>query len=260
LNQFDLHRIIGEEIFVVNEQKNGGVRLSYSECAKIQDIDRRKFLFILALNWLVARFVKLNDDKEIEYSQSALFRRIKRKEELLCGRLSVVQLQLTEDQKKLQNLQKQFVRLYGVGLPAESDWGKRYSIHDYATYFFPVDRKSLEKVIPHCHFVSIMKNLSLPADAVQRAVTFTSSQAASSSTKRKIATSDDENGSEDDEVEDMTNQKLQSKGINSVKRQKTKISGGEKASAARKKKRRRREGRRGRRERRERRRGRRRGK
>ena len=78
LNQLNLHRITGEEIFVVNEQKNGGVR-----------------------------FVKLNDDKAIEYSQSALFRRIKSKEELLCGRLTVVvQLQLTEDQKKLQNLQK----------------------------------------------------------------------------------------------------------------------------------------------------------
>ena len=73
LNQFDLHRITGEETFVVNDQKNGGTRLSHSECAKIQDIDRRRFLFILALNWLVARFVKLNDDKEIEYSQSALF-------------------------------------------------------------------------------------------------------------------------------------------------------------------------------------------
>jgi hypothetical protein len=106
LNKFDLHRITGEENFVVNAQKNGGVRLSYSECAKIQDIDRRKFLFILALNWLVARFVKLNDDKEIEYSQSTLFRRIKRKEELLCGRLPVVQLQLTEDQTKLQVLKK----------------------------------------------------------------------------------------------------------------------------------------------------------
>ena len=30
------------------------------------------------INWLVARFVKLNVDKEIEYSQSALFRRIKK--------------------------------------------------------------------------------------------------------------------------------------------------------------------------------------
>ena len=239
LNQFDLHRITGEETFVVNDQKNGGTRLSHSECAKIQDIDRRRFLFILALNWLVARFVKLNDDKEIEYSQSALFRRIKRKEELLCGRLSVVQLQLTEDQKKLQNLQKQFVRRYGVGLPAESDWGKRYSIHDYATYFFPVDRKSLEKVDPKCLFISIMMRLSLPEDAVpllpgkQIAATSTSSEAASRASKRHITTSDDENGSEDDEVEDMTNQKLQSKGINSVKRQKTKTSDGEKASAAR---------------------------
>ena len=213
LNQFDLHRITGEETFVVNDQKNGGTRLSHSECAKIQDIDRRRFLFILALNWLVARFVKLNDDKEIEYSQSALFRRIKRKEELLCGRLSVVQLPLTEDQKKLQNLQKQFVRRYGVGLPAESDWGKRYSIHDYATYFFPVDRKLLEKVDPKCLFIVIMMKLSLPVDAVtffssgnreqlslppkpgkQRAVTFTSSEAGSSTSKRQIATSDDEIG------------------------------------------------------------------
>ena len=111
--------------------------------------------------------------------------------------------------------------------------GKRYSIHDYATYFFSVDRKSLEKVIPHCLFISI---ISLPADAVQREVTLTSSQAASSSIKRTIATSDDKNGREDDEVEDMTNQKLQSKGINSVKRQKTKTSDGEKAPAAREKK------------------------
>ena len=123
LNKFDLHRLTGEEIFVVTENKKG-VRLSFQACTEIQDIDRRKFLFILALNWLVARFVKINDDQEIEYSQSALFRRIKSKEDLLCLRLNVVQVQLTEDQKKLQNLQKQFVKRYGVGLPVESVWEK----------------------------------------------------------------------------------------------------------------------------------------
>ncbi len=58
---------------------------------------------------------------------------------------------------------------------------------------------------------------------------------ASSTSKRQIATSDDENRSEDDKVENMTNQKLQSKGINSVKRQKTKTSDGGKASAPEKK-------------------------
>ena len=94
LNKFDLHRLTGEEVFVVADNKEGskkkGVRLSYQACTAIQNIDRRKFLFILALNWLVARFVKINDDPEIEYSQSALFRRIKSKEELLCGRLTIV--------------------------------------------------------------------------------------------------------------------------------------------------------------------------
>ena len=110
LNLFDLHRITGEEIFVVNDDKKV-IRLSYQACTKIQDIDRR-------------RFVKLNDDEEIEYSQSALFRRIKNKEEMLCGRLTVVQLQLTEDQKKLQILQKQFVKQFGVGLPVGSVWEK----------------------------------------------------------------------------------------------------------------------------------------
>jgi hypothetical protein len=94
LNKFDLHRLTGKEIFVVTDDSKR-VRLSYQACAAIQDIHRRKFLFILALNWLVARFVKLNDDKEIEYSQQALFLRIKSKEELLCSRLTVVQLQLT---------------------------------------------------------------------------------------------------------------------------------------------------------------------
>ena len=152
LNKFDLHRITGEEVFVVADNKEGsrkkGVRLSYQACTEIQDIDRRKFLFILALNWLVARFVKLNDDKEIEYSQNALFRRIKSKEELLCGRLSVVQLQLTEDQTKLQELQRKFVRQFGVGLPAESVWEKRYSIREYAECLYPVDRTTLEKVDP----------------------------------------------------------------------------------------------------------------
>ena len=79
LNNFDLHRLTGKEIFVVTDDIKR-VRLSYQACAAIQDIHRRKFLFILALNWLVARFIKLNDDQEIEYSQSALFRRIKSKE------------------------------------------------------------------------------------------------------------------------------------------------------------------------------------
>ena len=72
LNKFDLHRLTGKELFVVADNKEGsrkkGVRLSYQACTEIQDIDRRKFLFILALNWLVARFVKINDDPEIEYS------------------------------------------------------------------------------------------------------------------------------------------------------------------------------------------------
>ena len=122
LNKFDLHRLTGKELFVVGDYNKKGLRLSYKACTEIQDIDRLKFLFILALNWLVARFVKINDDQEIEYSQSALFRRIKSKEELLCGRLTVVQLQLTEDQKKLQNLQKQFVKQFGVDLDFESVW------------------------------------------------------------------------------------------------------------------------------------------
>ena len=47
---------------------------------------------------------------------------------MLCIRLTVVQLQLTEDQKKLQNLQKTFVKQFGVGHGFESVWEKRYSI------------------------------------------------------------------------------------------------------------------------------------
>ena len=146
LNQFDLHRITGQEIFVVCDDKKG-IRLSYSECAEIQDLDRRKFLFILALNWLVARFVKLNDDKEIEYSQSALFLRIKRKEELLCGRLTVVQLQLTEDQNKLQKLQKQFVKRFGVGLPVESDWEKNIPYANTQVVSFLLTENHWKKLI-----------------------------------------------------------------------------------------------------------------
>jgi hypothetical protein len=64
-----------------------GVILSDQEFTAIQDIQRTTFLFILALNWLVARFVKFNDDKEIKYSQSALFKRIKERVETMCGRL-----------------------------------------------------------------------------------------------------------------------------------------------------------------------------
>ena len=146
LNQLDLHRITGQEIFVVNDNQRD-IRLSFQACAKIQDMDRRKFLFILALNWLVARFVKLNDDKEIEYSQRALFLRIKSKEELLCNRLSVVQLQLTADQNKLQKLQKQFVRQFGVGLPPEQDWEKRYSIANTQVVSFLLTEHHWKKLI-----------------------------------------------------------------------------------------------------------------
>jgi hypothetical protein len=147
------------------------------------------------------------------------------------------------------------VTQFGVGTGFESVWEKRYSIQEYAGYRFPVDRELLEKVDPKCLFIVIIMKLSLPVDAVtffssgnreqlslppkpgkQRAVTFTSSEAGSSTSKRQIVTSDDENRSEDDGVEDITNHKLQSKGINSVKRQKTKTSDGEKASAAGKKK------------------------
>jgi hypothetical protein len=35
--------------------------------------DRFKLIFIVAQNWLVERYVKIHDDKTIDYSQSALF-------------------------------------------------------------------------------------------------------------------------------------------------------------------------------------------
>ena len=88
LNQFSLHRLTGSKIFVV--AKPLGIISSRAKCTEIQDIYRSKFLFILALNRLVARFIKLNDDKEIEFSKSTLFTRIKTKEELLCNRLTFV--------------------------------------------------------------------------------------------------------------------------------------------------------------------------
>ena len=95
---------------------------------------------------------------------------------------------------------------------------------------------------------SITRSSSAKTRETESSHSYRASSKAASNTNKKsqIAASDDENRSEDDEVKDMTNQKLQSKGINSVKRQKTKTSDGEKASAP-EKKRRRREGREGRR-------------
>ncbi len=70
--------------------------------------------------------------------------------------------------------------------------GKKYSIREYAVCLFPIDRELLEKVDPNCLFIIvIMMNLSVPEDAVppkpgkQRAVTFTSCQAASSHRERQ---------------------------------------------------------------------------
>ena len=40
LNKFDLHRLTGEEVFVVADNQKGR-RLSYQACTEIQDIDRR---------------------------------------------------------------------------------------------------------------------------------------------------------------------------------------------------------------------------
>jgi hypothetical protein len=37
-----------------------------------ENMDRFKLIFIVAQNWLVERFVKLHDDKTIDYSQSTL--------------------------------------------------------------------------------------------------------------------------------------------------------------------------------------------
>ena len=45
--------------------------------ANFENMDRFKFIFIVTQNWLVERFVKLHDDKTIDYSQSALFHKKK---------------------------------------------------------------------------------------------------------------------------------------------------------------------------------------
>ena len=88
LNKYPLHRLMKSESEYFIVTKSMGVILSNQEFTAIQDIQRTTFLFILALNWLVARFVKLNDDKEIKYSQSALFKQIKERVETMCGRLT----------------------------------------------------------------------------------------------------------------------------------------------------------------------------
>ena len=88
LNKYPLHRLMKSESEYFIVTKSMGVILSNQEFTAIHDIQRTTFLFILALNWLVARFVKLNDDKEIKYSQSALFKQIKERVETMCGRLT----------------------------------------------------------------------------------------------------------------------------------------------------------------------------
>ena len=74
-----------------------------------------------------------------------------------------------------------FVNQFKVKQPVESAWDEKYSIREQGGNYFPIDRESLEKILPHCLFIEIMAKLCLPAsqEAVQpkpgkqRAVTLT---------------------------------------------------------------------------------------
>ena len=69
--------------FPLNELTEAGENLATNAFNKIiskrnlntnfENMDRFKLIFIVAQNWLVERFVKIHDDKTIDYSQSALF-------------------------------------------------------------------------------------------------------------------------------------------------------------------------------------------
>ena len=77
-----------------------------------ENMDRVKLIFITAQNWLVERYVKIHDDKTINYSQSALFH--KKKSVTIDAEFGVANQQLIADKQILQELSEDFVKKFGI--------------------------------------------------------------------------------------------------------------------------------------------------
>ena len=161
-------------------------------------MDRVKLIFITAQNWLVERYVKIHDDKTIAYSQSALFQ--KKKSVTLDAEFGVANQQLIADKQILQELSEDFVKKFGIARTNGSsfEWESKYSITEMKTSkhmaYFPIDRVSLEKVLPKKLFIDCMGKF-VPIQ--QEEISQTSKVADSGRTsKKQILVSDEEDSDE----------------------------------------------------------------
>ena len=193
--------------------------------ANFENMDRFKFIFIVAQNWLVERFVKLHDDKTIDYSQSALFH--KKKSVTIDAVFGVACQQLIEDKQTLQHLSAEFARKFSIARTAASslEWQSKYSITELhtskQTAYFPTDRASLEKVLPKKLFIDCM-GIFVPIQQV--GVSQTNKVAVSGKKPRKqIQVSDEEDLDEvAEEQGEEGKRKMQPKYPSTSKRPKTK--------------------------------------
>ena len=163
-----------------------------------ENMDRVKLIFITAQNWLVERYVKIHDDKNIAYSQSALFQ--KKKSVTLYAEFGVPNQQLIADKQILQELSEDFVKKFGIARTNSSslEWESKYSITEMKTSkhmaYFPIDRVSLEKVLPKKLFIDCMGKF-VPIQ--QEEISQTSKVADSGrKSKKQILVSDEEDSDE----------------------------------------------------------------
>ncbi len=134
--------------------------ISKRDLNNFENMDRVKLIFITAQNWLVERYVKIHDDKTIDYSQSALFH--KKKSVTIDAEFGVACQRLIEDKQALQQLSERFATKFRIARTAASslEWQSKYSITELhtskQTAYFPTDRASLEKVLPKKLFIDCM--------------------------------------------------------------------------------------------------------
>jgi hypothetical protein len=130
--------------------------ISPRDCREIKGIERFKFIFILAQNWLAYFFVEIHDTEE-PHSQASLHAHTKKRPKLfdrvyLCSEL------INESRKLLRELSDKFVAKFEIprlltGLNL-CKWENAVVIREFNGWIFPTSTKA---VIAFCLFTGMSK-------------------------------------------------------------------------------------------------------
>jgi hypothetical protein len=159
--------------------------ISPRDCREIKGIERFKFIFILAQNWLAYFFVEIHDSEE-PHSQASLHQHTKKRPKLfdrvyLCSEL------INESRKLLRELSDKFVEKFEIPRLVKGlnlcNWENAVVIREFNGWIFP---KSTKAVIAFCLFTGMSKAF-MDRNILSREANSQQSSKSSDQSTKKIA-------------------------------------------------------------------------